>query len=254
MEKNLKNNLKMAKFLLKIEKNAYKFAKKQGISVKDKGASGHDLVTNYDTSIEKFIIKQLDKNFPGVKIVSEEFCYDVKPEGTFFVIDPVDGTINFANNIFDRWGVQIAYVENDETLSSAIFNPKLGEFIAGKGEGAYKNGKRFVVQKHDLQHCLLSIDAHAEETGKALNILEKHVLKFRKTGAACVDHLFTAQGNFGVYIECICKPWDYIPGEIFCKEAGCALNRIGRYHLIGCSTNVLNQIEKILKDARFNFE
>lgn len=248
----MEKNLNMAKFLLALEKKAYRYAKKQNIAVRDKG-DGHDLVTNYDTSIEKFVLDRLHKRFPDVKVVSEEFYSDIKPEGTFFIIDPVDGTINFANDIDDRYGIQMAYVENGTTLSSAILLPKIGEFIAGKGEGAYKNKKRILVKKNDLAHCLLALDAHVEETCKILPVLKDAVLNFRRTGAACIDHLFAAQGHFGVYIECICKPWDYIPGEIFCQEAGCALKQIGRYHLTACSTQVLNKVIKILKNAKLNF-
>ncbi len=250
----MKKNLKMASFLLSIEKKAYYYAKKQTVVVSDKGVSKHDLVTNYDTSIEKFISNKLHKYFPNIKIVSEEFSSEVKPEGTFFIIDPIDGTINFANHITDRCGIQMAYVENGETLSSAIFIPKIGEFIAGKDEGAYKNKKRILVKQNDLSHCLLALDAHVEETCKILPMLKDYVLNFRKSGAACIDHLFTAQGFFGVYIECICKPWDYIPGEIFCKESGCALKQIGRYHLTACSKMVLDNVIKILKNAKLDFE
>jgi len=139
-----KNYLEISKLLLKIVKQAYALAKKQKINVSDK--STHDLLTNYDLTMEKFILEKLKKHFPNIKIVSEEFNSSVKPDGTYFAIDPLDGTINFGNKLYDRFGIQIGYVENNEIVAGAVCMPNYADFHAAKGSGAFKNGKKFIIK------------------------------------------------------------------------------------------------------------
>lgn len=240
----MKNYLEIAKFLLKLEKNAYKQAKKQNIDVSDKKA--HDLVTNYDFAIEKSLIAGLNKKFPNIKIVSEEFNNSVKAEGTYFIIDPVDGTINFANKS-EQWGVQVAYIENDEIKASAIFMPFIGEYIAGKGFGAFKNGKRFYVEEKDMKHCLLTSDCELDENIAIYKAFTDEIMGWRKSGAACLDHVYLAEGVYGIYIFNRCKLWDWMPGQLILLEAGCVMKDYKNVHVMANNEKVLKKTLAILK-------
>lgn len=244
-----KNYLQIAKFLIKIEKQAYANVKKQKVEVKDKKA--HDLVTNMDTGIEKCLLSKLNEKFPEIKVVSEEFNSSVKAEGTYFVIDPVDGTINFANKI-PIWGIQIAYIENDEIVASAIFMPEYAQFFAAKGFGAYKNGKQFFVQQNELKHCILCADnTHIDEYILLTENLNEKVLKPRNFGAACYELALTAEGKIGVYIvHGNAHPWDIYPGFLLAKEAGCYIGETEKHKIVSCSEENLKQVLKIIKKIK----
>jgi len=243
--KKIINYLDIAKFLSKLEKSAYKKVKKQQINVSDKSA--HDLLTNYDLNIEKLVLKSLHKNFPDIKIVSEEFNSSVKAEGTYFTIDPIDGTINFGNKIYDRFGVQIAYVENNVIAAGAIYIPSVGGYYAAKGFGAYKNNKRLYRTKKNFAHSLLTVDCAIEENAKVIKALKPYIMNDRRTGAACVDNIFTAEGMFGIYVYNKCKLWDYTPGEVICLEDGCVKADYKNLHIIANNEQLLNETLNVLK-------
>lgn len=244
-----KNYLKISEYLLKLSKKAYKKFSKQEVEVNDKGH--RDLLTNLDLSIEKYILKELGKNFPGVKIVSEEFNTEIKAEGTYFVIDPVDGTINFANGLNFLWGVQIAYIENDVTVASAIFLPASDSYSAARGFGAYKNGKRFFTIKKDPAHSLISVDCILSKNDCLLmSELDKDILKFRHFGACCIHAVLMAEGRIGGYVEYDGYPWDILPGFLIMEEAGCVRKTLFSHHAFASTEETL----KLLVCAIEKFE
>lgn len=242
------NNLDIAKYLLKLEKRAYKICSKQKIDVKDKGS--HDLLTSLDTSLEKFIIKDLNKNFPSVKIVSEEFNSSAKATGTYFVIDPVDGTINFANGINCLWGIQIAFIEEDTTVASAIYSPIIGEYMAAKGFGAYKNNKKFETIKRSPLHSLTCLDIDNFELYQATEKkLKNKILKFREMGACCVNCIYMAEGCYGAYIQFEANAWDILPGFLLIEEAGALHETINGYHLFASTPETMKVLKNTFKST-----
>lgn len=242
----MKKNLSLAKYLLKISKQAYNFAQKQKLEVKDKNV--HDLVTNYDFNIEEFLIEKLHKSFPQVKIVSEEYNAFVKAKGTYFVIDPIDGTLNFANNLPD-FGVQIAYVENDEILSSVIYMPKVGSYIAGKGCGAYKNGKRLVVNPKPLDHSLIEL-IYPRDNKVITNYIEKirnSAMDVRRYGASCRIYTYLAENILGARIDYgKFNVWDNYPGILLANEAGCVTYERTNWLITASNEQNLNTILSII--------
>ena len=89
--------------------------------------SENDLVTNLDLEIEKFLIDEIGKEYPNFDIVSEEYNTNNQITDNCFIIDPIDGTINFANNL-PLWGIQVACVKNGKTIASVISLPRINEF------------------------------------------------------------------------------------------------------------------------------
>lgn len=243
------NNLDIAKYLLKLEKKAYKVCSKQKIDIKDKGS--HDLVTSLDTSLEKFIIKELNKNFPDIKIVSEEFNSSAKATGSYFVIDPIDGTINFANGINYLWGIQTAYIENDVTVASALYNPMVGAYYAAKGFGSYKNNKKFEVAKKDPLHSLTCLDISNFDFYQGMEkSLKDKLLKFRSNGACFTNCILMAEGCYGAYVQFDTHPWDILPGFLLIEEAGVLHEKLNGHHFFASTPETMKVLKSALKENK----
>lgn len=247
----MKNHLNFAKYLLKLEKKAYNFARKQKLEVKDKRA--HDIVTSYDYNVEKFLIKKLKKYFPDVKIVSEEYNSTAEPKGTYFTIDPIDGTINFANNSPD-YGVQIAYVENDEIVSAAIYMPKYKDgYVAGKGCGAYKNGKRIFVTPRSLDHSLIDLFYTKEDKSivKICEEIESAAIDTRRCGACCKIYVSLLENILGAYVSYYDhNAWDIYPGKLISSEAGCVSYEKDKWLIAASSQENLKALLLIINKKR----
>ena len=241
----MKNNLELAKYLLKISKKAYKFAEKQKLVVKDKKA--HDLVTSYDFNIEKFLIKKLNADYPNVKIVSEEYNATVEAKGTYFAVDPIDGTVNFSNNLPD-FGVQIAYVENNEILASVIYMPKCGDYIAGKNCGAYKNGKRIFINTKPLDHSLIElITPNSKSINNTVEEIKNNVMDIRRYGASCRIYTYLAESKLGARIDYgKYNVWDNYPGILLANEASCVTKEENNWLVTASSEENLNKIFEII--------
>ena len=115
---------KELKFLIDIVKEASKLITEE-FEVKAKDNKG-DLVTNFDFEVEQFMINEIKKAYPNFNIVSEEFNSNEGLTDNCFTIDPIDGTVNFANNI-PLWGIQVACVKNGKTVAAVIYLVKLDE-------------------------------------------------------------------------------------------------------------------------------
>ena len=133
---------KDTRFLIDLVKNANKLITDE-FEVKAKGNDG-DLVTNFDLEIENYMIEQIKENYPDFTIVSEEYNSDNNLTDNCFTIDPIDGTINFANRL-PLWGIQVACIRNGKTCSSVIFLPKLNELYYADETGAFLNGEKIQV-------------------------------------------------------------------------------------------------------------
>ena len=144
-------------FLIKIVKEANKISEEH-FEVRPKGNES-DLVTNLDYKIEKYLIKEIKENYPDFDIVSEELNTNGAVTDNCFIIDPIDGTINFANNL-PLWGIQIACRKNGETIASVISFPRINEFYYADETGAYLNDKKISVNEVPIKNTLYAIDGN----------------------------------------------------------------------------------------------
>jgi len=231
-----------AKFLIKTAKHASKLISKK-IEVKQKDDKG-DLVTNFDYEIEKFIIDKIKKNYLDFSIVSEEFNCDKTLSKNCFTIDPIDGTVNFANKI-PLWAIQIACVRDGKTCASVIFLPKLKELYYADTTGAYLNGKKLNIKKKNLINCLFEIDTgDIKKTLETVDNVSNTVKKFRNLGSAGIAYAWTASGKLGGTIFQSESAWDYTPGMFLVKMAGgITINKKG-CHLASCSKEFATILEK----------
>ena len=190
-------------------------------------ATINDLVTEADHASERAIFKVIQENHPDHFILSEETGAIPTTSPIKWIIDPIDGTINFANGI-PICCVSIGVEENGEMLMGAVYNPFMNEmFIAEKGKGAYLNDKSIKVSDKDnlLTSCLVTgfpyqyLDA---ENGP-LQIFEKLIRKsipVRRLGSAALDLCWTAAGRFDGFYEHKLQAWDSAAGYLIVQEAG----------------------------------
>jgi myo-inositol-1(or 4)-monophosphatase len=193
------------------------FGEIEKLQVSKKGPS--DFVTNSDLKAEKIIIEELKKAKPNYSIISEENGIENnKDKSNTWIIDPIDGTINFLHGI-PHFAISIALKSNDEIVSGLIFDPIKNEmFFAEKNNGAFFNNHRIKTsKKNNLNECLFVTG------GKIKNEPD---IPFRKSGCASLDMAYVAAGRYDGYFQYDLNLWDIAAGIILVKEAGGILNEV----------------------------
>ena len=206
---------KETKFLIKVVKQASKLITPQFV-VKAKDDKG-DLVTTFDYEIEKFITKKLKEKYPSFDIVSEEFNSKTKLTKNCFTIDPIDGTINFANNL-PLWVIQVGMIKNGKTCSAVIFAPKMKKLFYADNIGAFLNGKKIEVNKLPIKNCLYQVDGKPRP--HAIERMNNYTKQIRVLGSAGIGYAYVACGKIAGEIFRNETPWDYVPGLFLVEKAG----------------------------------
>jgi myo-inositol-1(or 4)-monophosphatase len=188
-----------------------------------------DLVTEADVASEKKVLALLAEGGGHIGLISEESHgnYDKIPEGPVWIIDPLDGTTNFAHN-FPWFAVSIAYAVGRDSKVGVIYSPILDElFCTVAGHGAWLNGRRIEVsQATELGHSLLAtgfpytIKEEAESVMAALGRMIIRCQGVRRAGAAALDLAYVAAGRLDGFWEINLKPWDTAAGILLVEEAG----------------------------------
>jgi len=203
-----------------------------GFSVEHKGDI--DLVTDADRASEKLVTSKLLEAFPSHSILAEEQGILGNQDSKYrWVIDPIDGTTNFAHR-FGYFAVSIALLKNDEPLLGVVFNPLADEmFVAEKGKGAFLNGQSIRVSRtKTLNESLLvsgfPYDIKTTEQDNLANFarLTKLTQGVRRTGSAALDLCHVACGRFDGYWEFSLNPWDVAGGVVILTEAGGWISQI----------------------------
>tara|TARA_A100001011_G_scaffold392994_1_gene481781 strand:- start:931 stop:1671 length:741 start_codon:yes stop_codon:yes gene_type:complete len=193
------------------------FGEVEKLQVSKKGPS--DFVTNADLKAEKIIIEELKQARPNYSIISEENGIEKnKDKKNTWIIDPIDGTMNFLHGI-PHFAISIALRCNNEIVSGLIFDPIKNEmFYAEKNSGAFFNNHRMrVSKKNEISECLFVTG------GK----IKKHLdIQYRKSGSAALDIAYVAAGRYDGYFQRELNLWDIAAGIIMIKEAGGFINEI----------------------------
>ena len=193
------------------------FGEIEKLQVKKKGPT--DFVTNADIKVEKIIIEELKKARPNYSFITEENGIKInRDKNNTWIIDPIDGTVNFLHGI-PHFAISIAHKSENEIISGLIFDPIKNEmFYAEKNNGAFFNNHRIrVSKKNDLNECLFV-------TGGKLN--KEIELPYRKSGCAALDMAYVASGRYDGYFQNHLNLWDIAAGIILIKEAGGLINQI----------------------------
>lgn len=193
-----------------------------------KTKNSNQVLTETDIKIGKLIIDLIQKNYPKHNIIDEESgVIDHGSEYTW-VVDPLDGTSNFAIGV-PMYGIIIGLLQKAIPIAGGISLPYFSEIcIAEKGGGAYCNGKKLAVNKEtDLSRVLVAygIDSHQENlnlTRQEVKLLGEIILHVRnlRTSNSIFDAVMVAKGKYGGWLNRNSKIWDNVGQQVIIEEAG----------------------------------
>ncbi len=218
------------------------FGEIEKLQVSKKGPK--DFVTNSDYKVEKIIIEELKKAKPHYSILSEEKGAEFnKDKDNVWIIDPIDGTINYLHGI-PHFAISIALKSKNKIVAGLIYDPIKDEmFYAEKNNGAFFNNSRIrVSKKNKLEECLFVMG------GK--NNIEANFL-FRKSGCAALDLAYVASGRYDGYFQKNLNIWDIAAGIVLVEEAGGIINEIdlsqhNNIKIISSSSNIHEKLTREL--------
>ncbi len=197
-------------------------------AVGEKGTS-YNLVTEADFAAERTIFALIRKHFPGDAILGEESASSVSLESPrLWIVDPLDGTTNFAHGI-PHFSVSIAFAVAGNVVCGAIYDPMRGElFAAERGKGATCNGKSISVSlSPDLTRAVIATGFYYDRGTIMLRTLDSmrklltaNIQGIRRLGSAALDLCYVACGRFDCYFEYRLSPWDFAAGMLIVSEAG----------------------------------
>ncbi len=199
----------------------------KGFSVHHKNQS-INLVTEADLHAEQAIIDLVQETFPQHQILSEEQGLKrASGHGTKWIIDPLDGTTNFAHG-FPMYNVSIGIEHEESCIMGVVYDPTRHElFHALQGQGATLNGIPIRVSRTPRLHEALLVTGFAYDVHTARDNNLKEFCEFslqargmRRTGTAAIDLCYIACGRFDGFWELQLNPWDTAAGTVIVKEAG----------------------------------
>jgi len=226
---------------------------------------GYELVTSADMASNEIIMAEIQKAYPTHRMVSEESAdHDFSIEGPTWIIDPIDGTVGYANGHYQVC-ISIAFAQHGSVQVGVVYNPFLDElFTAVKGGGAFLNGSRIHVKEvSNLSQCVVATGfPHKKENIAAitgyLTRLLPHIRDVRRNGSAALDYCWVACGRLQGYYEGGLAPWDMAAGRLIAIQAGATAGHyapttlalpqdiLGQYILVA-SPGVFNEMQRVLQ-------
>jgi myo-inositol-1(or 4)-monophosphatase len=192
-------------------------------------SSETDLVSDADREAERAIVELLAAERPDDGLLAEEGSRSEAASGRRWVVDPLDGTVNFLYG-FPAWGVSVALEDADGPAAGVVLDPLRDEcFAAARGQGARLNGEPIRVRdRRELGRALVATGfsyepvRRAEQAGIVRRLLPR-VRDLRRAGAAALDLSWLAAGRVDAYYERGLSPWDWAAGRLLIEEAGGAV-------------------------------
>lgn len=225
----LVNYSETANFIEELIKSACKeilFNKDVLLDVRKKGKQ--DIVTAKDIAMENYIVSRILEKFPLHKIIGEESHHEELTDEYTWILDPIDGTLNFTlGNPF--YGVQVCLLKNKEEILSAIYLPAMDEFyLAIKNQGLFLNGKKVELDTTiTVENAIISFGDFSKSNPKSKKIQAKLIEKLndkankiRIAGSSSIDFSFVASGKTHAHIMFSKRLWEISPGILLAKEAG----------------------------------
>ena len=224
----------------------------------------NNLVTEADHASEKAILDVIKKDFPDHYILSEEVGEIVQDSSYKWIIDPIDGTVNFAHSI-PLCCVSIGVEYNGEIVLASVYNPIMNElFFAEKGKGATLNDKPIRVSKKQkvLNACLVTgfPYTYLDMANGPLQIFEKLIRKgipVRRLGSAATDLCWVAAGRFDGFYEHKLQAWDSAAGYLIVEEAGGKVtdfkgNKFSPYqpHILATNGEIHDEMLAVINNER----
>lgn len=245
--------------------------RREGVEVAATKSSITDVVTAADREVEQRIRERLAEARPDDGFYGEESDPGAGPSGLTWVVDPIDGTVNYLYGI-PHYAVSVAVVEGDPAaspsemtaLAGVVANPGAGEtFSAVAGGGAKRNGVALeLAAPVSLAEALIatgfSYDAKERTAqAKAWARMASRVRDLRRLGAASLDLCGLASGRLDGYFEAGLKPWDFAAGALIAREAGAEVRglegrREGPEMLIAAHPSIVDGLEWLVREGRLD--
>lgn len=219
----------MEEFIQEVTKKAGAMAMEYfgKVGVKYSKTNALDVVTEADLAISNFVIAEIKKKYPDHAIISEEEEAKLGESDYVWIIDPIDGTLNFSRGT-PLFGVMIALMHKDELDLGCVILPALNEFyFAQKGKGAYFNGEKMACSTHPT--LIDSYGATGRNYGSGKGLLQKleqaaqENFTYTKLLASAVAKSWVARGARDWYFGNGGGVWDYAPVVLFLQESGCTV-------------------------------
>ena len=200
-----------------------------GFKVHDKGVR-ENIVTSSDLAVQHFLTQELKLRYPEVGFLcEEEDFHDVAGHDAVWVIDPIDGTANYARGN-ENCCISVALVKKGEAVLGVVYSPWRGElYTAEKGKGAFCNGKPLHVSARPFGQGILftAMSTYRKELARTCSDIIYDVYMecndVRRTGSAAVELCLMASGFAELYFEMRLMPWDYAAASLILTEAGGAV-------------------------------
>ena len=227
----------MKEKLISIIKEAGEILKKGYFENKEVNFKGKkDLVTKYDVGIEEFLKEKFLISFPDFNVIAEESDNSKNGFYNSIIVDPIDGTTNFVNQV-PHTAISVGVYKEKKPFIGIVYNPILNElYEATIGEGAYLNGEKIhVSNENDFQKSLIATgfpytSGNCEDDLNDVLLKIKKILPLcqdlRRLGSASLDLCYVARGVFDGYYEMNLKAWDVSAGLIILQEAGGKISNI----------------------------
>ncbi|MEV8251759.1 inositol monophosphatase family protein [Microbacterium sp. NPDC076768] len=261
-------SLELSELATEIAREAGELARRrrdEGVRLAATKSTLADIVTEADREVEALIRDRIREARAGDGFLGEETGAELGESGITWVVDPIDGTVNYAYGI-PAYNVSIAAVsgnpepESWEALAAAVNAPAVGEiFTAALGHGAWLAGNRLAVTGETPAGALLATGfgydpaTHADDLATVSRVMPM-ARDLRRMGAAALDLAYVAAGRIDGYFERGLRPWDHAAGELLVREAGGAVSWIDssatRPMLIAGGREVHAKLHAILTEKR----
>ena len=193
-----------------------------------KAADNNQVLTEADLAIGKLLIRSIQNAYPGDSIIDEEAGVIDKKSDYVWVIDPIDGTSNFAQGV-PLYGIMVGLLQRGEPVAGAVTLPAFSEIcVAEKGGGAWCNNQKLRVSTQvRLRSALVAygVDAHPEDpdfTRKECSLLAEIILSVRniRSSNSVFDAVMVAKGRYGAVLNRTSRIWDNVAQHVLIQEAG----------------------------------
>lgn len=193
-----------------------------------------DFVTEADLESQRLLIKELNKAYPNILVLSEEHSKEeqsklYEDDFTGFVIDPIDGTFNFKRGLKES-AISIGYIEQGEPIAGVAFDPYRDElYWAEKGQGAFCNGEPIHVSDHGSIEGASIAFSNSYDDATMKRMMQRHMAIYEQSGhmpwtscpgSAVIVFSWIARGRLEAYHHSSLKPWDNAAAMLILREAG----------------------------------
>lgn len=247
--------------VIQIAKEAgWQIKNERNFEIKEKGDVAN-IVTSMDIKIQQSVLSKLEPLIEGASFYAEENGKRDMTDGYVWVVDPIDGTTNYAYDLKTSC-ISIGLLYEKQGYMGVVYNPYVDEcFYALRGHGAYVNGNPIHVTDTPIYASLFSVGTtpydkdHADETFEKIKRLFLTGKDIRRSGSAAIDLCSLAAGRYDAFYECALAPWDYAAAGTIIEEAGGIIDTMDPYTwgyegsitIVAGNPNNINELKELLK-------